>query len=398
MEIIHDLISVQEYADMVYMKSYSLSSKSNTLTSMNAFEEFCRSRYKAGIRDLITSLRKQGLSPYRVLNDFIAYMHSKGNRATTIRSRVSYARQYLVLNEIEINDQRFRVLVKMPTVLREKRQPMTRKIVATILSIMPLEVKVFIMMMISTLRRPNELVQLRIRDIDFEQKRPVVTIPASISKNRTQNHTFLTLECKELLLTYLGKRISRIDEHIFPSDAKNTRNIVGKFQRLFRYHLVDLPELNGKKDSVPNRHKISLYNFKDFGFTRVQKVWDAEYARELKGDKTTEYSNLPLEEKMDMFVDCEPELTILNADAIKKELEVQYAEQGKELESLRKEVDIIKKALSSTRATPTEPGVIIQEQKMMAAMGRAAKQYKGSRKLLKVSYDPETDTAILDEN
>ena len=101
---------------------------------------------------------------------------------------------------------------------------------------------------------------------------------------------------------------------------------------------------------------------------------------------------------MDMFVDCEPELTILNADAIKKELEVQYAEQGRELESLRKEVDIIKKALSSTRATPTEPGVIIQEQKMLAAMGRAAKQYTGSRKLVKVTYDPETDTAILDEN
>ncbi len=339
MEVVSDIVSPQEFVETVYRKSHSQSSRKNATDTLNVFQKFCRSKYKANIDEVIIELQKESILPYKLLNDFIAYMDNRGNAATSIRTRTSSVRQFMIINNIAISEYEFNARVKMPTVLREKRQPLSHELVAKMLAIMPLEVKVFILMMISTLRRPQELVQLRVRDIDFDNKPPVVTIPAKISKNRTMNHTFLTQECKELLLAYLGERLNKLDDFIFPSDAEHTSTIVGKYQLLFRYHMNKLPALNTKKEQNPTRHKISLYSFKDFAFTRVQRLTDAEFARELKGDKTTEYSNLTLEEKMQMYLECEPELTVSNADAVRKQVQESQVEMKKQIEEQQREID-----------------------------------------------------------
>ena len=138
------------------------------------------------------------------------------------------------------------------------------------------------------------------------------------------------------------------DEYIFPTH-KSPKIAVISFAKMFRYHMIKSPLLNVRKESTPNRFKISLYSFKDFGFTRAEKMFDVDYARELKGDKTTQYSNYTIEEKMEMYMQLEPELTIFNADKLRKELDVKYQSQTKAIEELKKQREEDKKELTETK-------------------------------------------------
>ena len=243
----------------------------------------------------------------------------------------------MIYNDIEINPYKFNVKVRMPKTQKEKRQPLDRETITAVLNVMPLQIKILSMLMISTLRRPNELFQLRVRDVDFDSNPPIVRIPSNVSKNRAENFTFLTKECKALLLQYLGKRVN-MDTLLF-HNYKSPRSAVLTFARAFRRHMDKLPNLNLKKSSKPRNYRVSLYSFKDFAFTKVQRKFDDDFARELKGDRTTQYSNYTVEEKRQMYLELEPELTIFNAEGIKREFETKYANQAKELEELRKKED-----------------------------------------------------------
>ena len=116
-----------------------------------------------------------------------------------------------------------------------------------------------------------------------------------------------------------------------------------------RFYMKRIPELNMRKESTPNRYKISLYSFKDFAFTRAAKKFDTDFARELKGDRTTQYSNYTIEEKKEMYRELEPELTIFNAEGIRRDLEAKYSTQARELQELREKEQGKEKEIEALR-------------------------------------------------
>ena len=93
--------------------------------------------------------------------------------------------------------------------------------------------------------------------------------------------------------------------------------------------------INSLNHQFWDKLKISLYTFKDFAFTRAAKKFDTDFARELKGDRTTQYSNYTIEEKKEMYRELEPELTIFNAEGIRRDLEAKYSTQARELQELK---------------------------------------------------------------
>ena len=152
-------------------------------------------------------------------------MDNENLKSSSIRLNFTYARQYLIYNDVEINPYKSRVRIKLPKLQREKRLPLDHETVAKILNTLPMKHKVFSLMMISTLRRPHEILQLRVADIDFNSYPTMVNIPAFASKNKTQNLSFLTQKCKNMLLQYLGRRSRMPDEYVFP--RKTTPKVAG---------------------------------------------------------------------------------------------------------------------------------------------------------------------------
>ena len=346
---------VEDFIALVYRSSHSEYSKNVAINTLKKFDKFCQARYNRNILDTISALKKNLLNPYNVLNDFVTYMDNENLKSASIRVFLTYARQYLTYNDIDINPYKSRVRIKLPKLQRDKRYALDHETVAVILNVLPLKLKIFSLMMISTIRRPHELVQLRVADIDFDSFPTMVNIPAFVSKNKTQNLSFLTPECKNMLLQYLGRRSKIPDELIFPRNTTPIR-AVQNYAKMMRFYMKRIPELNIRKDSTPNRYKISLYTFKDFAFTRAAKKFDTDFARELKGDRTTQYSNYTIEEKKEMYRELEPELTIFNAEGIRRDLEAKYSTQARELQELKekeqgkeKEIEVLRQEVGELK-------------------------------------------------
>jgi len=346
---------VEDFIALIYRSSHSVYSKDVATNALKKFDKFCKARYNKDLLETTIAIKKNSLNPYNVLNDFVTYMDNEQLKSSSIRLNLTYARQYLIYNDVEINPYKTRVKIKLPKLQREKRLALDHETVSKIINSFPMKHKVFSLMMISTLRRPHEILQLRVGDIDFDSIPTMVNIPAFVSKNKTQNLSFLTQECKNMLLQFLGRRSRMPDEYVFPRNTTPKLAAMG-YAKMMRFYMKRMPELNIRKESTPNRFKISLYSFKDFAFTRAAKKFDTDFARELKGDRTTQYSNYTIEEKKEMYRELEPELTIFNAEGIRRDLDAKYSTQARELQELKekeqgkeKEIEVLRQEVGEMK-------------------------------------------------
>ncbi len=328
MEIVYDK---QSYLDRVYRKGKKAKSKEGAKSALKKLENYCLETYSRSDDEVINEIKLGRLDVYRFLDSFVGYMVNDG-MTTGIKTYMSWVVGYLVYVDVEISEYKLKQKVSIPRAEEHQDAELTHELVSRILDLLSFELSLLCLLILTTLRRPHELCGLRFRDIDFESNPVMITIPASLAKNSVQRETFTTKECASKLLDHKVKKRLGDDDFIFGAWSHEIWGVVTA-GHLFRYHLQDYPDLNQKIEGT-NRYKIHLYSFKDFGFTRAEKLHSTSYANGLKGDKKSVYSKLPLEEKKAMYLELEPELTISNADAVRKELNTDYANMQKQLNML----------------------------------------------------------------
>lgn len=102
--------------------------------------------------------------------------------------------------------------------------------------------------------RPNELRQLRIRDIDLEQQ--VIRIPSSIAKNKTTEVVNIPLQMEKALRA-LG--IDKMDKNwlLFSSNGLPGKNMYGRNTMSFRFNRI--------RNKLGISAEYKLYSFKHTG-------------------------------------------------------------------------------------------------------------------------------------
>ncbi len=327
----------QGYLDKIFRKSKSEKSKNNAKSALNIFNSFCMERFGRSDNEVINEIERGNLDVYKVLDSFVGYMDSVGIVASSMRPYMSWTRGWLVTCDVDISEYKFKQKVSLPTVEVDERKEdgLNHEQIQRILQVLPFDLRLLCMLIMTTLRRPNELLRLRVRDINFDNTPTMIEIAPKLSKNRVGRETFATREVTAMIKDHIKSNHLALDDYLFPWAEAVWR--VTTAEHKLRLHLRKHPDLNQKIDGT-KRHKITLYTFKDFGFTRAEKVHGTAYAKYLKGDKKNQYSNLPLEEKRTMYLELEPELTIFNADNLRKELQRNYAEQDKRLRNIEKQM------------------------------------------------------------
>ncbi len=121
------------------------------------------------------------------------------------------------------------------------------------------------MMIMTTLRRPNEIIHLRVRDINFDTNPTTIMIPANLSK-KSGGTTFTTIETSDLILDHIKRNKLGIDDYIF-GKIPMSKTPVEQMDYLFRYHMCKYSDLNLRAEGT-NRHDIYIYSFKKFSYTR----------------------------------------------------------------------------------------------------------------------------------
>jgi len=277
---------------------------------------------------------------YGMLQDWIVWNEKNGLGNFTIRVAFSNIRKYLFHLGIKTNEQDIKEYLRFGKRTRENRHPLSqmeyRRIIDG-LSRHPIVQALFLGLGSSGMRI-GEALSLKKKDLDLSGKRIKVNIPAN-TKTRTGRTTYLSLETEKILQPHLEN--IGLDDYVFATnDGKDNSSSV----RTMLARLVDKLELVDRYQSN-NIRKITTHSFRAYFFTKAARMHGENYAHKITGHGgyLMQYDRMTEDEKLEMYLQLEPELAVYNQT--KNELEInRLRDRVEELDELKQQVQKLREA------------------------------------------------------
>lgn len=102
---------------------------------LNNFQLFAISKYKTTLDDVITGIKQASEDPYDILSEYVAYLQTGYNISTfTLKNRIITAKNFLEYNDVDISPRKFKLKVKMPKIVRQNKEALSKEEIADILN------------------------------------------------------------------------------------------------------------------------------------------------------------------------------------------------------------------------------------------------------------------------
>lgn len=266
--------------------------------------------------DLIAQLKQYSKSDsdeqrtevYRFL-DRMQRFWAQDRHSSTVRIYFNMIKMWLQYNGISIETHQVRRFVRFAKATRDRPQPITRQIIQKLLDNSPLKYKVYFLVAATAgPRGKKELLNLKVRDIDFKSSPTKLTIPKEFAKNGIERITFLTPECTRLLRQLI--ELKGPDDDIFDFGYSAVHN-----------HLGRIRESVGMTDKTANGrfHHLRIHKLRKFCETNISNsqipgAESDEFAHAILGHEKylMTYYETPDDEMARMYSSAIPRLTIID--------------------------------------------------------------------------------------
>ena len=356
--------SVNTYIDNI--STMSRSTANEYLARLNTFKNFIANKYdnQLGPDGLLIKITKGQEDPYLVLNNYAAYLKNINVSALTLKQRVVTVKNFFEYYDIDISPRRFKLKVKLPKVVRKKKEALSKEDIIEILNVCDnIRLRTYVMLLAATGLRAVEALSTRITDLDFDSNPPMLFVRGECTKTKVDRIVFLTEEVTQQLKSWLDykyrtRRVSHQDKqtgkYITESRTpdKNTNDLIfavyqnrGKPNPRNLYHDVSgsfaktLDRL-GKgawEDSNQRRRKITLHSFRRYTKTTISDLGYAEFSEWFIGHSGSTYWTKKDSEKAEIFRKVEPYLTFLNTPQLER--------QGADIQSKVDELEMLNQSL-----------------------------------------------------
>jgi integrase len=221
------------------------------------------------------------------------YLQENNYAPKSISVKLSTIRNYLEAKKVDFGARFWKQVAKrgLGTAPILKDRSPTVKELRQILTLATAKERAFFLVMATGGIREAELVQLKVKDFDFDSSPVKITIPGTIAKNKQERFTFITPEAKNAVMAWMKRRENYINKSMegFKGLEKYLKNKykkveIGSPDRIFPFtedrarkwwnKLLDDAGLNeidtsGKTNDV---HVLRLYTLRKFFNTRLKKV------------------------------------------------------------------------------------------------------------------------------
>lgn len=341
--------SLEDYLASVFILSHSYSTVSTyrmaiTNKHKTGFREFLSQKYSINEFELIEKIKENSLDIYKILNEFVVFLDSKGYKPKSIMSRMPAVKGYLRNLGLRFSSEDYKQMVRIPRVIRQREEPVTKELIIKLQRCLPPKLQTVILVLSASGIRLGELVQLELGDIDFSTHPTTIRLKAETTKTRTERETFLTTEATNSLKEYL-KRSFQWNENEDNLHLKNIK-IFGRTSKIInlkrkadprqpphlhaesllhnslRYFLEKNPGLDIKNKN--GRKVIHFHAFRKYFRTTVGNVCGRDFAEELMGHGfyMDTYYQVSVEKRQEMYLKAEAELTISDFKAVEKDMKV----------------------------------------------------------------------------
>ena len=329
------------------------STRKNKLGAIQKFQKFCKDNHNSTPEEIckeLLILKKQNEEEYidtlyEILQDWINQYAKKLN-PNSLRTNFANIRTYIYHFGIKTDSQDINQLLIFPRIQKEEKYPLKHKELLKIVNDQtrfPVR-KALYLACSSSGMRIGEAVQITKADLEFKE-RIQINIRPEYTKTKSGRSVFVSKECQEVLESYLDN-MSPEETVFFRGNCKNPSQRASNESRRLRESLERLG-LDMKYGSS-GKHKISTHSFRAFFFTQAVRKHNENYAHRLTGHGgyLIQYDRMTDEEKLELYVELEPELVIYDSSKQKLEIEKLKLQQTKEMQEMKEEMDRMKEQLA----------------------------------------------------
>lgn len=289
----------------------------------NKFDRFCKEKFNRSMDEVIKELKVS--SEDEVFDTLQMWINSNKNTASTVRTQFSYLNNYLHFRGIKLDTKDIQRNLTFPSKIREERFPLELEHIQKIFTVAGFNKKVLYLCQLSSGMRMGELLQIRKRDLELDE-RFIVHIPAKVAKFNKARTTFFSIEVQNLLIPRLKKMTD--DDFLFPhrtTKVDSSRNV--ESQNLVKY--LEKVGLDMRYEST-GYHKITTHSFRSYFITKISRH-DPNFAKFLAGQEgyLLQYDRMTTKQKLDKYLELEPELLIFDETKNKAEIKKLQTEKSK---------------------------------------------------------------------
>ena len=192
-----------------YITNVSTMSKSTAreyFARLNDFKGFIANEYdnRLSIDDLLVKVKKGYQDPYNLLNSYAAYLRNCNISALTLKQRIVTVKNFFEYCDIDISPRRFKLKVKLPKIVRKKKEALSKEDIVEILNVCDnIRLRTYVILLAATGMRAVEALSIRIKDIDFDANPAKLFVRGEYTKTKVDRIIFLTEEVTQQLKSWL---------------------------------------------------------------------------------------------------------------------------------------------------------------------------------------------------
>ena len=352
-----------------YIRNVSTMNKSTAreyFSRLQDFKGFMQSEYDnlLSVDKLLLKIKKGNQDPYNLLNSYAAYLNNRSISAVTLKQRIVTVKNFFEYWDIDMSPRRFKLKVKLPKVVRKKKEALSKEEIIEILNVCDnIRLRTYVILLASTGMRAVEALSIRIKDIDFDSNPVKVFVRGEYTKTKVDRIIFLTEELTQQLKSWLDykHRIRRvchqdkqkgkvITEYRTP-DKKDTDLVFAVYQDKkmpnpdFLYDdlgksfasTLDRSGKGNREDGNQRRREITLHSFRRFVKTTISDLGYADFSEWFIGHSGSTYWTKKDSENAEIFRKIEPYLTFLNVHQLER--------QGADIQSKVEELEQLNQSM-----------------------------------------------------
>jgi integrase len=335
------------------------------LSRLKIFENFIVANVNnLGVDMLLLEIKKGSQDPYDMLNSYAAYLKNRKISAIAIKQRLITAKNFLEYNDIDISPRRFKLKVRLPRIVRKKKEALSKEDIVGLLNVCDnIRLRTYVILLAATGMRAVEALSIRIKDIDFDSNPAKLFVRGEYTKTKVDRIIFLTEELTQQLKSWLNykyrtRRVCYQDKQkgktitVYRTPNKKDTDLVfavyqtsGTPNPDFLYNdlcnsfakTLDRSGKGNREDGNQRRREITLHSFRRFVKTTISDLGYADFSEWFIGHSGSTYWTKKDSEKAEIFLKIEPYLTFLNIPQLER--------QGADIQSKVEELEELNQSL-----------------------------------------------------
>ena len=338
-------------------------------TALAYLYQFLNNKYGSlGLETIIDSINQKTIDVYKLLDEFVAFLHAKKLSQASRNQYLTGVKSYLQFHDVDIVPYKFKVRVTLPKIPREDELPIDQNDVRTILlHCHNQRLKTFILVLASSGVRVIEACAIRFCDIYFDESPTRIHVRAEFTKTKLPRDIYISDEASRYLKEWVEHRVgkdldkaTKSNELVFQVFNTNNRKVEPKtiYNKLVQqFHtLLDEVGFGQRKDGMARR-KITFHSFRRLVKTAISDApapAGSEYSEWFLGHRKSPYWAKKPRERAEIYsTRCMKYLTFLDYSTLKatgktieakineleKEKQIMGQKYEQEIQELREQTD-----------------------------------------------------------